>query len=258
MELFNIVLVLLVSSCSPKYFVNSHSYHFGQCPSLEPMTDFSMEMFLGKWYAIQKTSTSSRCLEYNFEKTEEPYTYKIEQISENSIIGVAKSNNYHYVGSLKADNTMPSKMIADFPLSIAGKSSFVVFSTDYKQYGAIYSCQKIPFGNRHSVTILSRSRTLDKPYLDKVRNRIASSNINPFDLTIIDQNNCSKLNETMYVEINQKTFSSKNIGHTVRKIGSKIGDGVEYVIEGGKKLLKKTSLGSETRGVPDAEAEWMP
>lgn len=43
MGFLNIVLVLLVG-CSPQYFVNSHSYHFGQCPSLEPMTDFSMEM----------------------------------------------------------------------------------------------------------------------------------------------------------------------------------------------------------------------
>lgn len=62
----------------------------------------------------------------------------------------------------------------------------------------------------------------------------------------------------MHVEINQKTFSSENIGQTVRKVGSKIGDGVEYVIEGGKKLFKKTSLGSEMRGIPDADAEWMP
>lgn len=43
MGFFNIFLVLLVG-CSSQYFVNSHTYHFGQCPSLEPMTDFSMEM----------------------------------------------------------------------------------------------------------------------------------------------------------------------------------------------------------------------
>lgn len=43
MELFKISLVLLISSCSSKYFVASHSYHFGQCPTLEPMADFSME-----------------------------------------------------------------------------------------------------------------------------------------------------------------------------------------------------------------------
>lgn len=78
--------------------------------------DFILQ-FLGKWYAIQKTSTSSRCLEYNFEKKDEPHTYKIDQISEHSIINVAKSNNYHYVGNLKADPSLPSRMIANFPLS---------------------------------------------------------------------------------------------------------------------------------------------
>jgi apolipoprotein D and lipocalin family protein len=221
------------------------------------MTDFSMDMFLGKWYAIQKTSTSSRCLEYNFEKTDEPNSYKLDQVSENSIIGVAKANNYHYIGSLKSDPSLPSRMIANFPLSVAGKASFVVFSTDYRNYAGIYSCQKIPLGNRHSVTILSRSRTLDKQYVDKVRNRIASSNVNPFDLTIVNQNDCSNLNSTMRVEINGNTFSSQNIGEAVRKVGSKIGDGVEYVINGGKKIYKSVS-NSETKGVPDNEAEWMP
>lgn len=89
-----------------------------------------------------------------------------------------------------------------------------------------------------------------------MRNRISSSNVNPFDLTIVDQNNCSNLNTTMRVEINGNTFSSQNIGEAVRKVGSKIGDGVEYVIEGGKKLYKMAS--SEKRGVPENDAEWMP
>lgn len=53
-------------------------------------------------------------------------------------------------------------------IGVAGKASFVVFSTDYTNYAGIFSCQKIPFGNRHSVTILSRSKTLDKQYVDKV------------------------------------------------------------------------------------------
>jgi len=38
-------------------------------------------------------------------------------MSENSIINVAKSNSYHYVGNLKADPSLPSRMIANFPLS---------------------------------------------------------------------------------------------------------------------------------------------
>lgn len=42
MGLFKIALVLMVSSSS-LYSVKGHSYHFGQCPTLEPMTDFSMD-----------------------------------------------------------------------------------------------------------------------------------------------------------------------------------------------------------------------
>lgn len=41
----------------------------------------------------------------------------MDQVSENSIINVAKSNNYHYVGTLKTDPNTPSRMIANFPLS---------------------------------------------------------------------------------------------------------------------------------------------
>lgn len=257
MGLLKIALVLMVS-CSSLYSVKCHSYHFGQCPTLEPMADFSMDKLLGKWYAVQKTSTSSRCLEYNFVKTDEPNLYKLDQTSENSIINVAKSNNYHYIGNLKADPNLPSRMIANFPLSVAGKASFVVFSTDYTNYAGIFSCQKIPLGNRHSVTILSRSKTLDKQYVDKVRNRISSSNVNPFDLTIVDQNNCAHLNTTMRVEINDQTFSSQNIGQAVRKVGSKIGDGVEYVIEGGKKIIKTASRSDNTKDDPNSDVEWMP
>jgi len=43
MEFIKIAFVLLIS-CSLQYLVKSHSYHFGQCPTLEPMTDFSMDM----------------------------------------------------------------------------------------------------------------------------------------------------------------------------------------------------------------------
>lgn len=60
----------------------------------------------------------------------------------------------------------------------------------------------------------------------------------------------------MRVEINDQTFSSQNIGQAVRKVGSKIGDGVEYVIEGGKKIYK-TASSSETKDGPNSEFELM-
>ncbi|XP_050525566.1 apolipoprotein D-like [Daktulosphaira vitifoliae] len=237
-------------------YISCHTYHLGQCPSMEPMADFSMQKFLGPWYAVQKSSTSSRCMVYNFTNTQEPNIYKLEQISENSIINVAKSNNYHYIGNLKVDPSLPSRMSVSFPLSVAGKASFVVFATDYDTYAGVYSCQKIPFGHRHSVTILSRDKVLNKQYLDKLRNKIASANVNPYDLSIVDQSNCNHLNSSMRVEINDQTFSAKNIGHAVSKVGEKIGQGVEYVIDGGKKVYN--SIKSKPAEEINPDAEWYP
>lgn len=62
----------------------------------------------------------------------------------------------------------------------------------------------------------------------------------------------------MRVEVNNETFSSHNIGQAVKKVGSKIGDGVEYAIEGGKKLVKMSTNNSENKGLPDSEVEWLP
>lgn len=42
MGLSKLYIVLLIS-CSLQYFVKSHTYHFGQCPTIEPMSDFTMD-----------------------------------------------------------------------------------------------------------------------------------------------------------------------------------------------------------------------
>lgn len=51
---------------------------------------------------------------------------------------------------------------------LAGKADYVVFATDYENYGAVYSCQSILFGHRRSASILSRRPTLDQPFINKV------------------------------------------------------------------------------------------
>lgn len=55
-----------------------------------------------------------------------------------------------------------------FCKGVAGSASYTVFATDYDTFGAIFTCQKLAFANRQSATILSRKKTLDKMYLDKV------------------------------------------------------------------------------------------
>lgn len=55
-----------------------------------------------------------------------------------------------------------------FPLSVAGSASYTVFMTDYDTYAGIFTCQKLGFAHRQSATILSREKTLDQMYIDKV------------------------------------------------------------------------------------------
>lgn len=50
----------------------------------------------------------------------------------------------------------------------AGESDFIVFMTDYDTFAGIFTCQKLAFAHRQSATLLSRSKDLDKLYVDKV------------------------------------------------------------------------------------------
>lgn len=51
---------------------------------------------------------------------------------------------------------------------VAGDSQFTVFMTDYETYAGLFTCQKVTFAHRQSATLLSRTKELDKMYIDKV------------------------------------------------------------------------------------------
>uniref|UniRef100_A0A182SV90 Lipocln_cytosolic_FA-bd_dom domain-containing protein n=2 Tax=Neocellia TaxID=44535 RepID=A0A182SV90_9DIPT len=98
-----------------------------------------------------------------------PDEYFIEQISQKAPLSIAPiKHEYSYTGKLTVtDRDVPARMTVRFPLSVAGSAKFVVFMTDYDTYAGVFSCQKIPFGHRQSATLLSRTRDLDKIYVDK-------------------------------------------------------------------------------------------
>lgn len=75
---------------------------------------------LGIWFVIQKTSTASTCIVYNFTKTDEPYQYNLEQTSQHFVLGLTPlEHTYRYTGTLKVpDPSIPAKMKASFPLSM--------------------------------------------------------------------------------------------------------------------------------------------
>lgn len=274
-----LLAVLAAAAC-----VAAHSYHLGSCPNVEPMPSFEVDKFLGKWYVIQKTSTGSRCLVYNITRTPEAQgeahgQFRIEQISEHLLLGLTSvDHKYRYTGLLHVNPgaTTNANMTVHFPLSVAGSASYRIFMTDYTTYAAIFTCQKLAFANRQSVSILARQRTLDKQYLDKIRNRLSSLGVDPFDLSIIDQSNCAvEKPDVRDIHIDEDTFTAQSAAGVVRKAGEKIGDGIEFVADGAKKVYhtvrgeKKANVeeaaGEQTQQndnyhgrFSDRDAEWLP
>lgn len=74
---------------------------------------------MGIWYAVQKTATASECIIYNFTNADEPGQYKIEQISQDYLLGLTPlKHKYSYTGDLEVkDMDVPAKMTVNFPLS---------------------------------------------------------------------------------------------------------------------------------------------
>lgn len=276
--LLAVLAALAAASC-----VAAHSYHLGSCPNVEPMANFDMEKFLGKWYVIQKTSTGSRCLVYNYTRVPEAEKaagdYRIEQISEHLLLGLTSvDHKYRYSGLLRPSEgaTTGANMTVQFPLSVAGSASYRVFMTDYDTYAAIFTCQRLAFANRQSVSILARRRTLDKQYVDKIRNRMSSIGVDPFDLSIIAQDNCAVEATAGYdINIDEDTFTAQSAAGVVRKAGEKIGDGIEYAADGAKKVYhavrgqKSAGQAEAVEGqaqendnyhgrFSDRDAEWLP
>ncbi|XP_014237983.1 apolipoprotein D-like [Trichogramma pretiosum] len=245
-----LTLCLLLAGCVA--LATSHSYHLNACPVVEPMPGFQMSRFLGIWYVIQKTSTASKCITYNYTRGEEPGEYIITQDSDIPILGLTSlKHEYHYTGRLSVpEPSVSARMTVRFPLSVAGSASHVVFATDYENYAGIFTCQKLAFAHRRSATILSRHRDLDKAYVDKVRAKLASFGVDPFDLSIIVQTGCPRGNNSLDVNVDPHTFTADNLGQVVRKAGEKIGDGVEWIGQQSSKVYHKIT-GKESK--PDFE-----
>lgn len=72
----------------------------------------------------------------------------------------------------------------------------------------------------------------------QLRNKLASYNVDPFDLSIINQSGCPKEGEDagLNIHIDPDTFSAQSIGSAVRRAGSAVGDGVEKAVGGIKKV----------------------
>lgn len=102
----------------------------------------------------------------------------------------------------------------------------------------------------------------------QIRQRLTAANIDPFELSIISQKDCPKKGENgTNINIDDETFSAHSIAGVIKKAGEKLGDGVEYIAGGAKKIYNKVTESGEESGsstnkaklvTPDPDAEWLP
>ncbi|XP_076340210.1 apolipoprotein D-like isoform X2 [Tachypleus tridentatus] len=187
------IALSLVYTTSTSKLVNGYVFKLGSCPNVEVQENFSLDKFLGQWYVIQRFQTNSQCLKQNV--TKENGIYYLSQNRHVFDIDVIRINR----GSISKgkisipDEDLPSKMIVDFPLNPFGKVNYWVMMTDYDNYAAIWSCQRMLLGHFENAEILSRSPSLDKVIVNKIRGRFETYGVDENQFSVIDQEDCPEL-----------------------------------------------------------------
>ncbi|XP_068087065.1 apolipoprotein D-like [Anabrus simplex] len=220
--------------------VQGHTYHLGKCPTVEPLRDFYMPAFLGKWYVIQETNQRSRCLVNNFRVDNDTKGgYLLEEVSDNWLLGLVNiDKTYRNTAKLSVPNPdIPAEMIVDFPLNLAGTASYIVFTTDYHNYAGVFTCQKLPSTHRLSASILSRNPTLDNNLIDKILHQLRSFHVSD-SLNEIPHDKCPNEKEALNIHMHHDSIPGKLVG-----FGRTVGRHVDNAARGVGKLVS-SALGA--------------
>jgi len=166
-------------------YVSGHVFRFGDCPSIDVQKDFEMKKFLGQWYVLQKFRTSSNCMMENI--TSEGDDYYITENLEPVGVSLSQKGKVSFV-----PGEPNSVMKVSFPYSSPlGDQNYWVIMTDYEQYAAVWSCQRIFFGHRESAQIMSRKpEGLSREILAKLRKRFENFGINEHYFSNVNQDKC--------------------------------------------------------------------
>jgi len=155
--------------------VSGHDSYLGKCPNFKPMDGFDFDRFIGRWYAVEKFDTSSRCLTYDFNENELGEREVLQTSVINPLKKLSVDNKVKYKGDLTFPrSSTPADMIVKFPLSVLGSAEYTLMDTDYDNYAMLCTCQqtKIIFDiltwHRRSCTILQRKPEYNKEYVNQM------------------------------------------------------------------------------------------
>jgi len=213
---------------------NGHDWGWGICPRVDPVQNLSVDKFLGTWYVIQQFDTSSSCLTLNYTRVSDTQlkVTKARQFYLLDAVGMEHTNAY--TGTLDIpDGDNQGKMRVKWPLNFAGKGDYVVFDTDYTGYAGIYECQRITsLMHRQSATILSRTPYLNVTFIDRIKRRLRSFDIEEHDFDQVVHDSCISRSESdLNINVDEDTFKKVVAGTVegVKTFANTVADGVRGV-----------------------------
>ncbi|KAG4079681.1 hypothetical protein HA402_009067 [Bradysia odoriphaga] len=218
--MFQSVLLLIVS-CLISQCISSISP--GRCPYIEPIEHFEMLKFLGRWYAIQETSTKSSCMTYDFLEGSRSGEYLMEQSSEGYVKSLNVSYKVSYAGKLTVpDSNACNKMTVTYPLiRLMGTILFEVITTDYETYAAVTTCQNVLWLlKRQTTTFLSRTKHISEETLEKIKSKVQSQKISNPLLKSVSHVSClaEKSRELFKINSNPSVRVYESVANPVENV----------------------------------------
>ncbi|XP_050735599.1 apolipoprotein D-like isoform X1 [Eriocheir sinensis] len=216
-----VVVVTLVATAV------GHDWGWGNCPSAKAFSSLDVDKFLGLWYVIQQTDTTSSCLTMNYTRVSPTQlrAAKSRQLLVLDSLSIEHTNSYTAKLDIP-DFDNAGAMRVKWPLNLAGKADYTVLDTDYDTYAVVYECQKVAsFLHRKSTAILSRTPTLSQDIISKERQLISSKGIPTNDLDSIDHGVCVRREDAGFnINIDEDTIKKmlKDASDGVRNIASQL------------------------------------
>lgn len=207
-----------------------HDWGWGACPSTQPFPNLDVDRFLGLWYVIQQTDTTSSCLTMNYTRTSpnQLRAAKSRQLLVLDSLSIEHTNSYTAKLDVP-DFDNPAAMRVKWPLNLAGKADYSVLDTDYDTYAVVFECQKLAsIIHRKSTAILSRAPSLAQEVLAKERKLVSDMGISTRDLDTIDHSVCVRREDArLNINIDEDTIKKmlKDASQSVRNIASQLAGG---------------------------------
>lgn len=151
--LATIVLTLRSTTCLPSSS-QYHQFFSGDCPHLEPMSNFDLDRFLGQWYVVESTQDNQFvCLREEFNVTKELNKNYIRQmrlrVHENNIL----DNELEHDSTEEATRKPTSILYASSTTPSTETTKRTEVNKQPENYEKVYHVKRtyLPFGQRQII-----------------------------------------------------------------------------------------------------------